>query len=109
MMIKNSSGGDIKKISFTNMIKKANHQNQVNLYGSKYSFEDRKMLVLYLTLGFTLFKYLRTFKIRKLITYPLFAFPFFSLLFCREVFNPYLYIDSLPKASSPATKQDKKD
>ena len=96
------------------MIRKANLQNHVNLYGSKYTFEDRKMLVLYLTFGFTVFKFIRTFKIRKLFTYPVFAFPFFSLLFCREVFNPFLYPESQSNSSvtmqkqSRETKQEKK-
>lgn len=96
------------------MIIKSNHQNQVTLYGSNYTFEDRKNLVLYTTFGFTVLKYLRTFKLRKFLTYPVFAFPFFSLLFCREVFNPFLYPESQKGSSiigqnqSNSTKQDKK-
>ncbi len=72
------------------MIINSNYHNQVNLYGSDFEYKDRKNYVIYLTFGFTFNKFLRTSKLRKFITYPMFAFPFFSLLFCRENFNPYL-------------------
>lgn len=86
----NNTCQDIKNISITNMIKNSNNKKQVNLYGSVYSFQDRKLLVLHLTFGFTFLKFLRTFRFSKFITYPFFALPFFSLLFFREAFNPFL-------------------
>ncbi len=46
-----------------------------------------------MTIGSSLFKFLRTFRLFKTLRHSIFAYPLYSLLFYRELFNPYIIFE----------------
>ena len=74
----------------------SNNKKTINIYGKKLEYNDRKNLIAYLTIGSSAFKFLRTFRFLRTLRHSMIALPFYSLLFCRELFNPnLLYEESI--------------